>query len=173
VHQNDEQPTRHAESPLFDIGSDIKCSIGDALWTCSSMFTSCTTKLSTKRIWVFSDDDRPAPASGPTREQALQRAADLREFGIELQGFFIERVTRPFDKQLFWAPLVLRFLGITADSDDADALVNDIVGVSAESMLTEMTSLARKRQYKKRALTHFTLQFGRAGSKEIECGVDL
>lgn len=159
----------------FPLGSSAAAaralSLGDVLWTCSTMFSACTLTMAEKRVFLFTDDDSPLgaaddAATASRRQQALQRTKDLTELKVGFYLYPITRVDRAFDTALFYDELMR-----TNHQDDVDAI--DAYIIAPGELLDELRTEVRKRAFKRRALTHFTLRLGRAGGRDVEIGLDL
>jgi ATP-dependent DNA helicase 2 subunit 1 len=168
-----------ANDKRFELGSlpaQQSLALGDVLWTCSTMFSACTLTMAEKRVFLFTDDDAPCSGSGAgaadaktaqaRREQALQRTKDLTELKVSFYLYPITRTERAFDTALFFDELMR-----ANHQDDADAIESYVIAPS--ELLDELRTEVRKRAFKRRALTHFTLRLGRAGGHDVEIGVDL
>ena len=85
----------------------------DALWTCSTLFSSTTTKVGHKRIFLFTNEDNPNPSDAYIRSQNIQRAKDLSELGIELELFPMNKKSESFDPSKFYVVGKFQFLCLT------------------------------------------------------------
>jgi ATP-dependent DNA helicase 2 subunit 1 len=159
---------------MFDMGAGSKCSIGDALWICSTMLAGVASKLTSKRVFLFSDDDQPVSLKSAQGDHALQRAKDLADNYVDLYCHLVQRSGHAFNADAFWVPLVLRSLKFNSvDDDGARELIEERVGVAPSEFIDKLRAEVRKKEFKKRALTHFALRLGRVGGRSVECGVDL
>jgi hypothetical protein len=74
----------------------------DALWTCSTLFSSSMTKVGHKRIFLFTNEDNPNSGDAHGRAQAIQRAKDLGELGIDIELFSMNKPGQVFDPTKFY-----------------------------------------------------------------------
>lgn len=88
-------------------GHSLNFSLSDALWSCSSMFSTCPVKLSNRRVLLFTNQDDPHHNSRPLQQQAIQRARDLYENGIEVDLMHIAKAGMKFDVELFYKDIVM------------------------------------------------------------------
>lgn len=66
-------------------GINDPCLIGELLWCCTSMFSHCTVKLSSKTIIFFTWDDNPHRDNPDLQRIAKTKANDLIEQGTVIQ----------------------------------------------------------------------------------------
>lgn len=119
--------------------SDKEVSLGDALWTCSTIFGNCTVKVGTKRVFLFTNNDAPNADQPNLQAQAKQRAADLRQLGIHIELFPLNRGNLPFLASKFYADVV--------DAGEE----GDLENLDGTSKLQELLDRARSKEYKKRS----------------------
>lgn len=119
--------------------SDKEVSLGDALWTCSTIFGNCTVKVGTKRVFLFTNNDSPNADHPTLQAQAKQRAADLRQLGIHIELFPLNRASEPFLASKFYVDIV-------ESGEEGDLELLD-----GTSKLQELLDRARSREFKKRS----------------------
>lgn len=119
--------------------SDKEVSMGDALWTCSTIFGNCTVKVGTKRVFLFTNNDSPNADQPSLQAQAKQRAADLRQLGIHIELFPLNRGNLPFLASKFYADIV--------DAGEE----GDLETLDGTSKLQELLDRARSKEFKKRS----------------------
>lgn len=61
--------------------------LGDALWTCSTMFASCRVKVGTRAIFLFTNEDNPHALAPSLNSRVLQRCRDLNDLQIDVEFF--------------------------------------------------------------------------------------
>jgi ATP-dependent DNA helicase 2 subunit 1 len=119
--------------------ADKEVPLGDALWTCSTIFGNCSVKVGTKRVFLFTNNDNPNQDSPALQAQAKQRAQDLRQLGIQIELFPLNRANQPFLGSKFYYNIVEA--GEEGDLDQLDGT----------SKLQELLDRARAKEYKKRS----------------------
>lgn len=119
--------------------ADKETPLGDALWTCSTIFGSCSVKVGTKRVFLFTNNDNPNSDSPSLQAQAKQRAMDLRQLGISIELFPLNRGNLPFLGSKFYVDVI--DAGEEGDLDQLDGM----------SKLQELLDRARAKEYKKRS----------------------
>ena len=67
---------------LRTIGSSEDYTMADALWTCSNMFASCSVKLASRRILLFTNNDHPH-----STDVGLQVCVHLLSVLLRIHGF--------------------------------------------------------------------------------------
>ena len=139
------------------------------LWVCSSMFSTCGSPLDAKQIFVFTDDADPVRGDVALRDAAQQRARDLHELDVLVHLFPIER-SAAFAAETFWAPLLRAVLSGAAALPSTDLFA---VLRPPTELLEQLRTDVRAKQFKKRALSHFTLTLGNTAGKPVEIGLDL
>lgn len=113
--------------------------LGDALWTCSTIFGNCPIKVGTKRIFLFTNNDNPNADQPSLQAQAKQRASDLRQLGISIELFPLNSANLPFLGSKFYHDIV-----DAGEEGDLDSL-------DGTSKLQELLDRARSKEYKKRS----------------------
>ena len=119
--------------------ADKEVSLGAALWTCSTIFGNCTVKVGTKRVFLFTNNDSPNADQPELQAQAKQRAADLRQLGIHIELFPLNRGNLPFLASKFYVDVI--------DSGEE----GDLELLDGTSKLQELLDRARAKEYKKRS----------------------
>ena len=141
----------------------------DALWTCSTMFSAVATKVGTKRIFLFTNDDNPNATDPLLQEQAQQRAQDLYELGIQIELFCVHEKIGGVDKNGIAAGFdVSRFYQDVisyAEDDSADEVQHFHMAEGLESLQKSIN----QKIFKKRTLGRLPLIIG----DNIELGVKL
>ena len=111
----------------------------EALWLCHDMFTRTkTTAAADRRIFLFTDEDQPNQRQPQDQRRAIQRAKDLAEQNITIELFPFNKPQGKFDFRLFYQEIL---------AIDQDENADPIVGAER---LEDLTSLMRKKQFKKR-----------------------
>jgi ATP-dependent DNA helicase 2 subunit 1 len=131
----------------------------DALWTCSTMFSNCTTKVGHKRIFLFTNDDNPNANNENLRNQSIQRAKDLAELGIDIELFPINKATQTFNPTKFYQYV------ITVEEDEDTGTPN----FDAAAKFEELRARVRRKEFKKRSLGRLSLFI----ADDIEVAVKL
>ena len=111
----------------------------EALWLCHDMFTRTKTAAAAdRRIFLFTDEDQPNQRQPQDQRRAIQRAKDLAEQNISIDIFPFNKPGGKFDFRLFYQEII---------AIDVDENADPIVGAER---LEDLTSLMRKKQFKKR-----------------------
>lgn len=128
-------------------------SLNEALWTCSNLFANSSQRLTIKRIFIFTCNDRPH-ATNPTLErQAKQRAKDLNDVGIQVEVFPILTETKTkFDYKKFFQDILML-------SDDELELRNN---QAPTGRLDELIRLVYSKEHRKRAYCTVPLSLGKS-----------
>eukprot|EP01132_Coremiostelium_polycephalum_P010819 gene10819-13255_t len=122
----------------------------DALWTCSTMFSNCTVKVSHKRIFLFTNEDNPNGFNENLRTISFQRAKDLTDLGIQIELFSMNRLDERFDFTLFYQYILL--------FDDNDYI--DPQQFDASTKFSELRNKLKRKEFKKRSLGKIPLYIG-------------
>eukprot|EP01094_Clydonella_sp_ATCC50884_P000497 TRINITY_DN10386_c0_g1_i1.p1 TRINITY_DN10386_c0_g1~~TRINITY_DN10386_c0_g1_i1.p1 ORF type:complete len:641 (+),score=205.12 TRINITY_DN10386_c0_g1_i1:133-2055(+) len=130
----------------------------DALWTCSSMFSSCATKVGHKRIFLFTNDDNPNAGDMELRKQALQRVRDLEELGVDVELFALTSASNTFDPSKFYQHI------ISVSDEDNPGQFEAVTAAKFE----ELQMRIRRKEHKKRAMGRLPLIIG-----DLEIGVGM
>jgi len=123
------------------------CSISDALWTCSNMFSACTQKLATKRLYLFTHNDNPLPGNQQHKRQAAAKAEDLRQNGIDITLLSFSKPDTVFDGDIFYKEVLY--------PGPEDELPNPT------KVLEEFEDRVKAKDFKKRAITHLPVSLGK------------
>eukprot|EP01097_Dermamoeba_algensis_P001097 TRINITY_DN1410_c0_g9_i1.p1 TRINITY_DN1410_c0_g9~~TRINITY_DN1410_c0_g9_i1.p1 ORF type:complete len:669 (+),score=163.30 TRINITY_DN1410_c0_g9_i1:275-2008(+) len=135
---------------------------GDALWTCSTIFSTSPVKIFHKRIFLFTNNPQPNTSS-ELRNQAIQRSRDLGELGIDIELFAMDRVEKKFDVNLF-------FQYIISIPEEDDIGNNSLITSSSfSSRFEELLMRVRRKEFKKRTTRALTFHIG----KDIQFAVKL
>ena len=148
---------KHEDSPFGSTENEFP--FCDALWTCSTMFSNCTTKVAHKRIFLFTNDDNPNYGNDAVREQSLQRAKDLSELGIDIELFSINKTNETFDPTKFFENII---------SFGEDEFIGHI-NFDASAKFEELRARVRRKEFKKR--TSGTIPFSLKPGFEIAVSV--
>ncbi|XP_067830718.1 X-ray repair cross-complementing protein 6 isoform X2 [Heptranchias perlo] len=140
-----------------NLGHSTDGSLGEALWTCSNLFSDVRLKMSHKRIMLFSNDDDPHAKDSSKARTARTKASDLRETGIILDLMHL-RKPGGFDISLFYRDIV----SVAEDEDTA-------VQVEESARLDDLLRKVRAKDHKKRALARLNLKLGEG--LEVSVGV--
>ena len=126
----------------------------DALWTCSTMFSNwyflivfsdiSTTKVGHKRIFLFTNEDNPNGDNPPLRSRSIQRAHDLKDLGIAIELFSMNKPGQIFDLTKFYSQVL--------DEDE------DGIGYDANAKFEELKSRVRRKEFKKRTLASIRMK---------------
>lgn len=130
----------------------------DALWTCSSMFSSSSVKVGHKRIFLFTNEDNPNADNMELRRQALQRVRDLEELGVDVELFALTSAAGTFDPSKFYQHI------ISVADDDNPGQFEAITAAKFE----ELQMRIRRKEHKKRAMGRLPLIIG-----DLEIGVGM
>ncbi|XP_023217174.1 ATP-dependent DNA helicase 2 subunit 1-like [Centruroides sculpturatus] len=137
-----------AETFKEEYGHSKDFSIAEALWTCSTLFSACQQRLSTRRILLFTNCDSPH-ADNPTLEkQAKTKAKDLFELGIEVNVMHMRKEDRRFDINKFYKDIMYL-------SDEEYNKLPD----PAEKF-DELLTRIRTKNHKKHSLGHVNFYLG-------------
>lgn len=152
------------EAPANDdfetkFGHSGTVSVADALWTCSNMFSNCSQKLGYKRIMLFTNNDSPHGDDAQLTRQAVAKAEDLRQNGIDLELMHMKQHEKPFNVKTFYEELMY------ADEDEQTGIAD------AAEKFDELLRRVRAKHHKKRALSRIPLTLGEGLS--ISVGVYL
>lgn len=61
-----------------------RVSINDALWVCQNMFSDVKVRTAGRRVLLFTNEDEPHASDDDAKKQAVTKAKDLREVGINI-----------------------------------------------------------------------------------------
>lgn len=138
-------------------GSNSDYQIGDALWACSDLFSKCEEKLGSKRVILFTNNDKPH--EGKAANDAKIRAEDLHKNGISLELINLPAPDQSFDVDEFYKDLLF------PDEDE----MTDLPCPSAR--LEELLIRVRSKDHKKRPMRRITFSLGKG--VEMAVGVYL
>eukprot|EP00727_Mastigamoeba_balamuthi_P004522 m51a1_g14068 ATP-dependent DNA helicase 2 subunit 1 (907) ;mRNA; f:1235016-1238916 len=134
---------------------------GDALWTCSSMFSNCKVKVGHRRIFLFTNDDNPNAGDDRVQAQSVQRARDLAELGIAIELFGMRRSGAPFSRAHFFSRLVgeaTRAAAAASEASGEEAVQSEVV--DAPERFDELLHAVRRREHRKRSLGRLLVSLG-------------
>ncbi|KAH3755963.1 beach protein [Pelomyxa schiedti] len=136
------------EQPPF--GTSPPIPLCDALWTCSTMFSNCVTRVGHRRIFLFTNEDNPNADNQHARERTVQRAKDLAELGIDIELFAMNKLDAAFNVESFYAAL------LAFNSDDEMGSIH----FDAAEKFAELQENVRRKEFKKRTLGKIMLVIG-------------
>ncbi|KJE94457.1 ATP-dependent DNA helicase II 70 kDa subunit [Capsaspora owczarzaki ATCC 30864] len=157
--------------PAFDgfnrkIGHSSSASIHDVLWTCFNMFSDCATKVGSKRILIFTNEDDPHEHDAGLRRQAVIKAKDLYQLfvTIELLPLGTKKTGERFDMSKFYKDIVLEDLDDELGPTDAGL---DTARPDPSQSLSSLMDKMRRKTFKKRALMKIPFVLG----DDVQLGV--
>uniref|UniRef100_A0A5K3EZ85 Ku domain-containing protein n=1 Tax=Mesocestoides corti TaxID=53468 RepID=A0A5K3EZ85_MESCO len=112
--------------------------VHEALWACQTMFSKVSFSLGYKRIWLFTDDHNPVGNKAQLQRQAILKAVDLRQSGIELEVLPVSREREFFCMETFYGQLL-------HDEPDVDSLPTNLTQRIAD-LLSHGSSLEPSRR---------------------------
>ncbi|CAD5120731.1 DgyrCDS9292 [Dimorphilus gyrociliatus] len=139
-------------------GSSDTYQLSDAFWTCSNLFSNCSTKLGQRRILLFTSDDDPSKGNKHFKNSAAAKAGDMSENKIDIMLIPMITSTTPFDEKKFWKDVLVN---LTDDSEEFIA--------NAAQTRRELENVIRSKAHKQRAQTKLSLNLG--GDVELSVGV--
>lgn len=164
VYQTLEQPGAQRILDLEDLERDCSktfskkyghsstYSLGQALWTCSEMFSKAdsTRTMGSKRILLFTNNDDPHRDNTNLKTFAETKALDLDNNGIDLELMHLQLPGQTFDINKFYKKLLY------SDDDEITELPD------ASERMEELLQRVRAKDHKKRTLRriHFNLGEG-------------
>lgn len=148
-----EAPDNDDFETKFGHSSDV--SIADALWTCSNMFSTCSQKLGFKRIMLFTNSDNPHGDDAQLTRQAVAKAEDLRQNGIDLELMHMNRPDKQFNIKTFYEEILY------ADEDEQTNVAD------ASEKFDELLKRVRAKCHKKRAMARVPLTLGEGLSMSV------
>ncbi|VDM32626.1 unnamed protein product [Hydatigera taeniaeformis] len=80
--------------------------IHEALWVCQNIFNNAEKSLGYKRIFLLTDDPDPVRNNIHLKRQAISKANDLRQSGVEIVLMPIQQVDVDFKIDLFYKHLL-------------------------------------------------------------------
>lgn len=150
---------------LFGSNCSGKFSLNEAFWICSNIFANSTVRLTMKRIFIFTSNDRPHENNPILEKQAKQRAKDLSDVGIQVELFPIltENRTR-FDFRPFFQDVLML--------NDEQISIKESQPLTAG--LDELLKLVYSKEHQKRAYCTVPLSLGTGSDgKPIQFYVSL
>ncbi|KAJ3396105.1 X-ray repair cross-complementing protein 6 [Lobulomyces angularis] len=134
----------NSDSFLDELGTSEKYAFSDVLWTISSVFSSVTKKLASKRVFLVTNQDNPDQDDIKKLRSSKTRAKDLKDLEISIDLFAMEDAQKPFNYDLFFKEIISEEEGISKS-------------VSAISKFEQFEQKVRSKQVKKR--TAFKIPF--------------
>ncbi|XP_067003694.2 X-ray repair cross-complementing protein 6 [Anabrus simplex] len=131
-----------------EYGHSDDFSLSDALWQCQRLFSNCTLKLASQRIFLFTCNDNPHADDPHRQRQALDRARTLGQSGIDLE---LLHMGKNFDVTLFYQELVQEALG----EDSADFTL-PVPSTKLDELLTRVC----RQNHKKRSVGRLIFKLG-------------
>lgn len=138
-------------------GHSVDYSLSDALWTCATLFSNCTQKLGFKRVLLFTNNDNPHGNNEQLKKQAVVKAADLHQNGIDIDLMHINKPGKSFEVDLF-------FKDMLCTDEDENVLLPD-----AAEKFDELLTRVRAKDHKKRAISKIPFSLG--GALNMSVGV--
>lgn len=92
-----------------EYGHSSQYSLAEALWTCSSIFSSCTLRLGEKKVILFTNNDDPHSGNQQFQRHAKEKAKDLKDLGIVIELVNLKMEGSTFDVATFYRDVL--FLG--------------------------------------------------------------
>jgi len=131
--------------------SSTHCPLKQALWTCSQYFSSKDSKANElKRIWIFTNDDRPNAANPAEQSATITVARDCAQAGIELSLWHLNQSSEhQFDPTAFYTKLLV------VNGEAEGGLEERMLGGGYDGFDQLMASVRRK-QHRKRRLQSAT-----------------
>lgn len=157
-----DQLAKNPQGFINKIGSSKEPAImGNVFWSCSSLFGPLKKKVGSKRVFMFTDEDRPHEGQVALQRAAKIRARDLADLGIFIELFNLNRPGRPggFDISLFYAD-VLPFVPTGEDDDGADRYSSVRSEADATEKFAELLTKVRRKESKKRAMGRVPMILG-------------
>lgn len=141
---------KNAEN-LFGSKFSKNFSLNEALWICSNLFANSAQRLTIKRIFIFTSNDRPHANNLTFEKQAKQRAKDLNDVGIQVELFPILTETKTkFDYKLFFQDVLM------LDDDQTEYKQSQ----TPTTQIDELCKLVYSKEHKKRAYCSIPLCLG-------------
>ncbi|KAI8088997.1 SPOC like C-terminal domain-containing protein [Halteromyces radiatus] len=138
--------------------------LGDVFWTCADIFSAITQKRTSKRVFLFTNQDHPHSDNEKLRNAAIQRAKDLLDMNIRIELFGLDRIHHNFDYKHFYREV---FIHEKSDDFYDDDEANDFIMEKGSTKLEELMTRIRRKEVKKRSL--FSIPFNIA--KDLTIGV--
>ncbi|XP_074659916.1 X-ray repair cross-complementing protein 5-like [Tubulanus polymorphus] len=131
-----------------EYGHNAGFSLSDALWTCSNLFSNCSHKLGYKRVMLFTNNDNPHSENNSLRNQAIRKAKDLYETGIQLDLMHMQKPGQTFDVTAFYKDCLF------SNDDEITALPDPA------EQFEELLTRVRSKDHKKRTSGKVNFSFG-------------
>ncbi|CAO3596198.1 unnamed protein product [Absidia cylindrospora] len=128
--------------------------LGNVFWTCGDMFATASKGVSSKRIFLITNNDNPHGGKSNLRGPAIQRAKDLMDMGIRIELFGLDRPDHTFDPKYFYKDIWTRENDKSSTLDDGD--LGDIYE-QGNSKLEELMVKIRRKETRKRS--QFSIPF--------------
>ncbi|KAG8319611.1 X-ray repair cross-complementing protein 6 [Homalodisca vitripennis] len=104
--------------------SSEQCSLADALWYCSSLFSQSGSNFEEKRILLFTDDSDPHSTNTDQAHKARKTAKDLNQLNISLE---LLPMGTNFDYSTFYKELVEIVNGFSDTEVDATSKLEELL----------------------------------------------
>ncbi|XP_046666531.1 X-ray repair cross-complementing protein 6-like, partial [Homalodisca vitripennis] len=104
--------------------SPEQCSLADALWYCSSLFSQSGSNFEEKRTLLFTDDSDPHSTDTDQAHKARKRAKDLNQLNISLE---LLPMGTNFDYSTFYKELVEIVNGFSDTDVDATSKLEELL----------------------------------------------
>ncbi|XP_046666529.1 X-ray repair cross-complementing protein 6-like [Homalodisca vitripennis] len=104
--------------------SSEHCSLADALWYCSSLFSQSGSNFEAKIILLFTDDSDPHSTDTDQAHKARKRAKDLNQLNISLE---LLPMGTNFDYSTFYKELVEIVNGFSDTEVDATSKLEELL----------------------------------------------
>ena len=79
-----EKLVKSCESGSYEFGAGKDYSPYNLLWTCNSLYNSCTKKLGIRQVMMFTNVSKPSNTDAKTAQLTLTKARDMAEIGISI-----------------------------------------------------------------------------------------
>eukprot|EP00043_Microstomoeca_roanoka_P019834 m.230462 g.230462 ORF g.230462 m.230462 type:complete len:639 (+) comp17060_c3_seq4:3221-5137(+) len=119
-----------------NIGSSEAYALNDALWACGNLFANVRSKVETKRILLFTNNDNPYSTHDDLRRQLETKAKDLADLNIDIDLMHMSSEQAKFNMNLFYRSLVVN----AEDEPEAQ------VARGFESLLARVRCKAQKKR---------------------------
>lgn len=87
-------------------GSSDDYSISDALWVCSNLFSNASHKVASRRILLFTNNDSPHTADHTLQRQAITKAKDLSDVGVDIDLLHMSKAGQAFSIAKFYSEII-------------------------------------------------------------------
>ncbi|KAK9833602.1 hypothetical protein WJX74_000326 [Apatococcus lobatus] len=128
----------------------------DGLFTVAAMLANLKTKTAAKSMYIMTNDPNPASSSSSLRQQAMQRAHELKEAGTLIDLYPMTPPDEDFD-MAFWSKVL--------EQPDADPWEDD----NNVERLQNLQSLTRSKAFRKRTICSLRWHLG----SELQIAVQL